>query len=210
MVRDSAAGAERHVEVTVARTAAWATVQLVVVSFRHVTDQVTASRQQALSVEALHALARTDVLTGRPNRRAWEGELERLMLATTATPLVVALLDFDRFKDFNDSRGHDAGDDHLRQSADLWRAQLPNGAVLARLGGEEFALALPGRGLSDAHALVDQMCRGLPHGQTASAGLTCHAPGETARALMHRADAALYVAKRNSRRHAKVLLPTGS
>src|SRR5436190_144043 len=79
-------------------------------------------------------MARTDVLTTLPNRRAWEEELPRELqrAARTGRPLSTALLDLDHFKEFNDLRGHQAGDDHLELVARVWRQRLRATDLIAR------------------------------------------------------------------------------
>ena len=139
----------------------------------------------------------TDALTGLPNRRAWDRAM-RDQLAWAGRqdrPLVLALIDLDRFKDFNDTRGHQAGDALLAESARRWRGAIRAQDVLARYGGEEFALAMPGCSLVEAQAIVDRLRRRMPQGQTCSVGLACWEPHESACDLVERADQALYAAK---------------
>ena len=94
----------------------------------------------------LQALAETDALTGLPNRGAFMGQaIERLAEAERAQrPCVLAILDLDHFKQINDTHGHQAGDHVLQEAALLLRSNLRQGDLLARLGGEEFALLLAG------------------------------------------------------------------
>ncbi|WP_111767711.1 PAS domain-containing protein [Nakamurella deserti] len=158
-----------------------------------------AMRQSALLAEFAER-AVTDPLTGLPNRRGWDDALVRL--STERRPgerVIVALLDFDRFKLFNDTRGHAAGDDLLRGFADRARRVLRAGDVLARWGGEEFALALPH--LEDDHVdvVLRRVAAAMPHGQTCSVGWAELAAGQEIREAMVEADAALYVAKESSR-----------
>ena len=84
--------------------------------------------------------AHTDALTGLPNRRAWDAALKRALAQNRR--MTVAMLDLDHFKEFNDTFGHPAGDRLLKETAAAWRDQLRSGDVLARIGGEEFALML--------------------------------------------------------------------
>ena len=95
----------------------------------------------------LEESARTDDLTGLLNRRAWEEQLPREMARARrnqSDPLCVAMLDLDYFKNYNDERGHQAGDRLLKQSASAWVTELRASDTLARYGGEEFTVALPG------------------------------------------------------------------
>jgi diguanylate cyclase (GGDEF)-like protein len=109
------------------------------------------------------------------------------------------MLDLDHFKAYNDSHGHLAGDRQLKTSAVNWQAQLRSSDVLARVGGEEFAILLKGCSIQDARARVEHLRRATPPGVTCSAGLVERQGGESGEALMERADAALYAAKRNGR-----------
>lgn len=149
----------------------------------------------------LEIAARTDDLTGLLNRRAWDEELGReLSRADRNTgKLCVAILDLDRFKEYNDAHGHQAGDRFLKQIAGAWTQALRAGDVLARYGGEEFALALPGTNLARAQQMLERLCGLLPEGQTSSAGVSCWDGKESAEALIARADAALYSAKEAGR-----------
>lgn len=151
-------------------------------------------------------LARTDALTGLPNRRTSDAELERLQTRSRAegSPLCVAVLDLDRFKAFNDTFGHQAGDRLLVQSAQAWRGALEAGgaaagpdrtALLGRWGGEEFVLLLLGHDLPASVAVVQALAATTPAGQTVSAGVARWDGLESAAEVFGRADAALYAAK---------------
>lgn len=150
-------------------------------------------------------LARTDVLTGLPNR----GELLRrgrgLADAADST-IAVALLDLDGFKDVNDSLGHAAGDTVLREVARRLIDRAPEDAMVARLGGDEFALLLRGadeeaaiRAATRAHeALVAPF--GAPGGPVrvgASIGVAVVPPGGSFDVALRDADIAMYEAKRD-------------
>jgi diguanylate cyclase (GGDEF)-like protein len=157
-------------------------------------------RVQEQAVELVR-VARTDALTGAPNRRAWDEHLavELARGARDGAPVSVALLDLDHFKAFNDRRGHPAGDRLLREATAAWRGQLRSVDILARYGGEEFGLILPGCRPDEAAAIVDRL-RGLtPEGETSSAGVAGWDGVESADALVARADRALYRAKRGGR-----------
>jgi diguanylate cyclase (GGDEF)-like protein/PAS domain S-box-containing protein len=149
----------------------------------------------------LEQMARTDDLTGLPNRRAWQEELptELARAWREDRPLCVAMLDLDHFKDFNDRQGHQAGDRLLKQAAAAWRTSLRPYDTLARYGGEEFSVILPGCTLDDARALVERLREQTPEGETCSAGIAEWDGSEQAEALVGRADAALYRAKRAGR-----------
>jgi diguanylate cyclase (GGDEF)-like protein len=155
--------------------------------------EVGAAIERADLLTRLTDMASTDALTGLPNRRAWDMSLARAVVQEEV--LAIAMLDFDHFKNFNDSRGHPAGDRLLKESAAAWRGELRAGDLLARIGGEEFALLLPKCGLEDALRVVERLRHRVPGEQTCSAGIVMHLPDETTDSLMSRVDAALYEAK---------------
>jgi diguanylate cyclase (GGDEF)-like protein len=146
-------------------------------------------------------MARTDVLTGLINRRAWDDELSREVVRATreGTPLAVAMFDLDRFKLYNDRHGHQAGDRLLREAASAWRSVLRETDLLARYGGEEFAVALPGCDAETAAQLVERLRAVTPEGESCSAGLACWDEREAPDELVGRADRALYAAKQSGR-----------
>ncbi|WP_308113114.1 MULTISPECIES: GGDEF domain-containing protein [unclassified Blastococcus] len=141
--------------------------------------------------------AGSDSLTGLANRRAFDEALgEHTRRPDVA--LSAALLDLDHFKQINDTDGHEAGDHLLRRVAGSWRPALPAGALLARHGGDEFALLLPGLDGTAALALVRHLCALVPE-VGVSAGVAERCPGDTAAQLMRRADLALYRVKAGGR-----------
>jgi diguanylate cyclase (GGDEF)-like protein len=158
-------------------------------------------RQVERQALQLRALARSDALTGLPNRRAWFDELPGAMAraARDATPITVAMLDLDHFKRFNDELGHQAGDRLLKGAASAWAAELRIVDVLARYGGEEFILLLPSAGADLAADVVARLRATTPAGQTFSAGLAVWDGTESGDELIGRADRALYAAKANGR-----------
>jgi diguanylate cyclase (GGDEF)-like protein len=163
--------------------------------------EVAVTLERVSLLAELEKIARTDELTGLPNRRAWQEELPReLARARRSTqPLCVAMLDLDHFKHYNDRRGHQTGDRLLKQVAGAWNSELRPTDLLARYGGEEFALALPACGAGEALAAVERMRMVMPDEQTCSAGIACWDGRETAAELLGRADQALYEAKRGGR-----------
>ena len=158
-------------------------------------------RQREMLAARLERTARTDALTGLPNRRAWDEELEREILhaGRTETPLCVALLDLDYFKQFNDLHGHPAGDAHLKAVASLWRSRLRSADLIARHGGEEFAVLLTATDSVQARQLIEVLRDSVPLDQTVSAGIAQWDATESGAELFARADAALYQAKRSGR-----------
>lgn len=149
----------------------------------------------------LEHLARTDGLTGLPNRRHWEQQLPRELARAwrDGRRLCVAMLDLDYFKDYNDRRGHQAGDKLLREAAVSWRVALRPYDILARYGGEEFSVILPGCEREDALNLVERLRACTPQGESCSAGIAEWDGEERPETLVGRADAALYRAKRAGR-----------
>jgi len=166
-----------------------------------ISERVAIERERDDLLARLEAIARTDALTGLPNRRAWDEELPREIerARRQRTRFAVALLDLDRFKVYNDLLGHPAGDDLLRCAAQEWRRRVRVVDTLARYGGEEFALLLPGCPPGDSQAVVDRVRNATPSGQTLSAGIAEWNGKESAEARVERADTALYEAKRTGR-----------
>ncbi|WP_432561184.1 GGDEF domain-containing protein [Kineococcus sp. SYSU DK003] len=193
------------------RPEAWAVASTSVVLFLLVVARMSGLlRHLEQQASRLADMARTDALTGLPNRRTSDAELERMQTRARAegSPLCVAVLDLDRFKSFNDTFGHQAGDSLLVQSATAWRAGLEaaraaigpdRAAMLGRWGGEEFVLLLLGHDLDGAVALVEGLRERTPAGQTFSAGVASWSGLESPAELFARADAALYAAKEGGR-----------
>jgi diguanylate cyclase (GGDEF)-like protein len=160
---------------------------------------IAIQREQMMA--RLELVARTDELTGLANRRAWDEHLSRELArsARENSPLAVAMLDLDHFKDYNDRFGHQAGDRVLKEAAAQWVTRLRKTDILARYGGEEFALALPNETLEDARETIERLREATPMGQKVSAGLAVWDGEEDAKQLLARADEALYEAKREGR-----------
>jgi len=145
----------------------------------------------------LERIARTDELTGLPNRRAWREALPREMARAKRErwPLCVAMIDVDGLKQLNDTRGHHAGDQLLKQNAVAWSSALRQVDLLARHGGDEFAAILSGCHMEDAHALLERLVEATPDDRRFSAGVAEWDGVADADALMAVADARLYAAK---------------
>jgi len=167
--------------------------------------------EQAKLVESHAAAALTDALTGLPNRRAFDEQTQRLFDGYRREGRVFALVmfDVDHFKKFNDTYGHQAGDDVLKQLGALLRNQARKEDIAARYGGEEFALLLPGTGAQEAAQSAERV-RAAVAGRdfrsdgrvlkvTCSFGAAAIVSGEVLASLIHRSDAALYVSKDNGR-----------
>ncbi|MNN03148.1 putative diguanylate cyclase YdaM [compost metagenome] len=165
-------------------------------------------RERASLTAQLEHQARTDSLTGLLNRRALELVAARYPARDSAS---LVLIDVDRFKQINDRHGHAAGDEVLREVAALMRALVPPDSVLARFGGEEFALLLPhgrpGEAAAQAEALRAALARspvrmpgGKPLHVTASFGVAIgHGGARHWQQLFAAADAAMYRAKAEGR-----------
>jgi diguanylate cyclase (GGDEF)-like protein len=158
-------------------------------------------RQVEQQARQLEALAQHDPLTGVANRRAWDHALpvEMDRARRTGTPLAVAVLDLDHFKQFNDQYGHQAGDQLLKSATAAWRTLLRSSDLLARYGGEEFALLLPAADCDHATEIVDRLRLATPLAQSFSAGVALWDGEETSDQLIARADQALYQAKQAGR-----------
>lgn len=144
----------------------------------------------------LKAQATTDLLTGLPNRRGWEHSLEREFARAVRrrSPLCVAVLDLDNFKSLNDTSGHLAGDRVLRTASKAWLGLLRDTDVLARYGGDEFALILPDCTPEKATEIIDRLSSST-EGSTCSVGVAWAGESDDAQSLIGRADRALYEAK---------------
>ena len=110
------------------------------------------------------------------------------------------MLDLDRFKNFNDTYGHQAGDRLLSRAVSAWLEQLREGDLLARYGGEEFAIALYDCDADQARDVVERVRLATPEDQTCSAGVATLNRTKGSQQLVARADAALYEAKRDRNR----------
>ena len=163
-----------------------------------------AARQRSL----LQTMALRDPLTGASNRRGLDVDLVAALATSRrqGTPLGLLVFDIDHFKRVNDDFGHEAGDQVLVQLADLVRANSRADDRFARLGGEEFALLLPGTGGRGLRAAAEKLrvaverdlrCSGRP--VTISVGAALYRPDEAAAQWLARADAAMYRAKRGGR-----------
>ncbi|EYC51652.1 histidine kinase [Hylemonella gracilis str. Niagara R] len=175
-------------------------------------SRIDITQRKQLEAE-LREQASTDALTGLANRRHFmlnlESELERVRRRATQRACVL-MLDLDHFKRVNDQYGHAAGDSLLRHFADLLRDELRGTDTAGRLGGEEFAVILPGSGMEEARNWAQRLCdavaaRPLAWGArqihaTVSVGIAVLSPDDgAADAALSRADAALYRAKEAGR-----------
>jgi diguanylate cyclase (GGDEF)-like protein len=163
--------------------------------------------------QVIHALMTHDGLTNAHNRRFFEQALVREMLRAERyqRPLALAMIDVDHFKAVNDSLGHLAGDEILRQIARVVQANVRGESTFARVGGEEFAIIFPETTLEGAARVSERLrglieglrldCEGTPVSVTCSFGVAAFAPGTGAATddLYAEADRRLYEAKRAGR-----------
>ena len=178
------------------------------------TRQSLLAMQEELA-ETRHLL-NEDALTGALNRRGLDQTLSREIARAqrTRTPLTVAMLDLDHFKRINDVHGHAAGDLMLMNFTGLIRSVLRKSDALVRYGGEEFTLILPETEARGAHFMLDRLQQLMAHtplhfqgkkvNTTFSAGLAMLRPDENGHALLRRADAAVYAAKKAGRNAIKI------
>ncbi|WP_411816022.1 GGDEF domain-containing protein [Hyphococcus sp. DH-69] len=165
-------------------------------------------------VEAIQAEAMRDALTGIANRATFDRSLDKHMNEATEAnePLALVLSDIDHFKKFNDTWGHQTGDQVLRFVADVMNSNVKGKDLLARYGGEEFAIVLPGTSLENAHMLADRIRNAVESRRlrkrrtdedlgivTMSMGVALLREGESMESLIDRADSCLYAAKRAGR-----------
>lgn len=165
-------------------------------------------------LEQVRRDAMTDALTNLANRKSFDDELARACEAAEADgqPLTLAVLDIDHFKRFNDTWGHQTGDQVLRYVSSVIGRVSRAPRTAARYGGEEFAIIFPGETGPLVEAALNAIrteiaSRNLRRRSTndelgavtVSAGLAQKRPGETASALLERADEALYASKRAGR-----------
>lgn len=166
---------------------------------RDITERKRVDAELRVSEQRAYIAARQDALTGIPNRRAWEEELPRALARSRrdGSALTVGMLDLDNFKTYNDDWGHGRGDELLREIAARWTEPLREVDLLARIGGDEFAVLLPGSTVDEARNIMERL-------RDASSGLIVFSAGlagwdgvESPESLMARADAALYNSKRS-------------
>jgi diguanylate cyclase (GGDEF)-like protein len=177
--------------------------------------------------EVLASEAHTDTLTGLPNRRRFDEEFARAFGSAIrrASPIAVAIIDIDRFKQYNDTFGHQAGDVALHEIATAIAESVErSGDFAARYGGEEFVVILEDTTLGGAKGVAERIRSAVldraikaPGGGilSVSVGVAARLPGSNREALLRQADAALYEAKNAGRNrvnawHSDAIAPIGS
>ena len=183
-------------------------VRSFVVTIRDVTarklDELQATRE-----------ARTDALTGLPNRRAFLDMLEEQLVQAREAPFALALIDLDHFKRVNDTYGHDTGDMVLKKIAGLMREHTSRRCVFARLGGEEFGMLVTRESVEDALNIAEHLREAIAEKPmvdqdgrtfriTASIGIARIAETCSASVAMNCADGPLYAAKAAGRNTMRV------
>ncbi|MDN5001994.1 GGDEF domain-containing protein [Bradyrhizobium sp. GCM10027634] len=166
------------------------------------------------SLEAIRAESLTDPLTGLGNRKYFDRMIGMAVQSALAggEPLSLLLLDIDHFKSFNDSYGHLTGDQVLRLVGLSLKQTIKGQDITARYGGEEFAVVLPNTAMRQALTVADHIRRAVMAKElkkkstgeilgrvTISVGVSMLKQGDDTDALIERADACLYAAKRNGR-----------
>jgi diguanylate cyclase (GGDEF)-like protein len=180
-------------------------------------ERAVAERTEELAEanSRLELLTVTDPLTGLPNRRKLTAFLEDAWMRSqrSGEPIGVAMIDIDNFKKYNDHYGHQGGDECLRLVADALRTSVRNTDLVARFGGEEFCIVMPGATAENAVVVAERACRAVsrlrePHALTdggivtVSVGVTSGTPLTNPAGwdqLQKLADEALYEAKRGGR-----------
>ncbi|GAB6897213.1 putative bifunctional diguanylate cyclase/phosphodiesterase [Kineosporia succinea] len=174
-------------------------VVLALASLTALAVRTALAMREVVALSDQRRLARTDSLTGLPNRRALYDLLEEGTESGS-----VMIIDLDRFKEINDALGHQVGDELLRQVAARFSDRVPGTGVIARLGGDEFAIYLPGASRDEAARVAADLTAALEEPFTitgtllhvgASMGITAIAAGTQVGRALAEADMAMYRAK---------------
>jgi diguanylate cyclase (GGDEF)-like protein len=199
-----------------------AVVLLLLLVLSRAKERVAAAVADAARADAtasrMRDMAYLDELTGIANRRRLIEELgHQAGLVGTDRPVAVVYFDLDRFKQLNDTRGHEVGDRVLRHVAEVADRLVRDGDLLARLGGEEFVVVAPDTDHRQAVQLAERLREALPvelsvtvgSAVTASFGVTELRQGEDAATVLRRVDALMYRAKAGGRDRVCVDEPSG-
>ena len=191
-----------------------AVAQLIEVNERMQEQLETAEERlqaQARQIESHAVEARTDALTQVANRRALDDEIRRALVDfdRRGIPTSIMLVDVDHFKKFNDTHGHQAGDEVLRGVAKVLRNNIGEAGLVARYGGEEFAAIFSGLTMASVVAQAERARQAIAATTiryagrdlqvTASAGMAEFQIGDGEKELVRRADEALYASKKEGR-----------
>lgn len=175
------------------------------------TNEIQALKQ---NLQSARRDADIDTLTGLANRRAFDTEMLKAMaqVEEDGTTLSLIIADLDHFKTFNDTHGHQVGDQILKLVAQSLKLCVKGKDTVARYGGEEFAVILPNTSVTGAVALAETIRETIASKKvsikdseqdigsiTLSLGVARHTPGESEKTLIERADRALYQAKGQGR-----------
>jgi diguanylate cyclase len=175
------------------------------------TEEIVRLREH---LEQVRREAMTDALTALANRKAFDEGLERACAeaAKSGAPLTLAVIDIDHFKRFNDTWGHQTGDQVIRYVASVIARVGEPPRLAARYGGEEFAIVFPSTAAAAVVGELDDARREIGSralkrrstnddlgAVTVSVGLAEYCPGEAVINFLERADAALYISKRSGR-----------
>ena len=184
----------------------------------HISLIIELHEAEARAIES----AAVDSLTNLPNRQAFADRAASALSLCARNDFEISLiyLDLDNFKRINDTFGHGTGDRVLKQFATLLKASMRRTDIIARVGGEEFAVALVNATVKDASRLAEKVRRevesaefrsddGLPIGVTVSAGVTSSEPSPclSLDELVSRADRSLYEAKKSGRNRVRIYDP---
>lgn len=197
----------------------WTTVQF---SQAMVSIVAAISLMVAVAIDQISELRRQvdhDNLSGLLNRRGFEAQAGAMLrrCIDEGRPVALMIADLDLFKSINDTHGHAVGDAIIAAFGAHVRLTGPAEMVAGRIGGEEFALLVPGAGVEAARRLAETVRTGLGPAcaghvpaalhPTASIGIAIGGPGTALSALMHEADQALYQAKRTGRNRVRTFAP---
>ena len=222
---DSLSGATESLAVASNREQVKAIVETLVKSTREMRetnkaleDRLTLSKTEISnlqqSLEAIRTESLTDPLTGLGNRKYFDRSIETAVQTALANgePLSLLMFDIDHFKSFNDSYGHLTGDQVLRLVGMSLKQTIKGQDITARYGGEEFAVVLPNTAIRQALTVADHIRRAVMAKElkkkstgeilgrvTISVGVSMLRPDDDTDSLIERADACLYIAKRNGR-----------
>ncbi len=169
--------------------------------------------------EAQRLLARTDYVSGAMNARHFHElvELEMARSRRYTYPLTLVYMDLDDFKQVNDTFGHDTGDEVLRFIADELKSRLRSTDIVARMGGDEFALLLPTVGQPEAQPVISRLHADLTEEMQQSSWpvrfsmgvVICAAMPASAKELIKMADQLMYTVKNSTKNNFRILMYTG-